>query len=52
MAYPPEFVEPGREELNRAGFTQLLTAEAVEALDFECCGLVLWAGLDSVGAGA
>mgnify|MGYP001042499656 FL=1 len=31
MAYPPEFVEPGREELNRAGFTQLLTAEAVEA---------------------
>ena len=31
MPYPPEIVQPARDELTRAGFTPLLTAEAVEA---------------------
>lgn len=31
MPYPPEIVQPAREELTRAGFTQLRTAAEVEA---------------------
>lgn len=31
MPYPPEIVQPARDELTRAGFAQLLTAEAVDA---------------------
>ncbi len=31
MPYPPEIVQPAREELTRAGFTPLLTAGEVEA---------------------
>lgn len=31
MPYPPEIVQPARDELTLAGFTPLLTAEAVEA---------------------
>ena len=30
MPYPPEIVQPARDELTRAGFAPLLTAEAVE----------------------
>ena len=31
MPYPPEIVQPARDELTRAGFTPLLTAGEVEA---------------------
>ena len=31
MPYPPEIVQPARDELTWAGFAQLLTVEAVEA---------------------
>ena len=31
MPYPPELVQPAREELSRAGFAQLLTEGEVEA---------------------